>query len=79
MWCVSEDGFDDKAMRVGSLNANEYAVYQAAKAIEVNSRNILVGDLARKNVVSDEGFLLITGALLMAIFGEDVLKEEWWS
>ena len=78
VWCMSEDGFDYRTMCVGSLSTNESAVYQAARAIEVNSRNILAGDLASEELVSDDAFMLITGALLLAIFGEQILKGEWW-
>ena len=42
-----------------------YSVYQAAKAIAVGCCNITLADLASPELVTDEAFHLITGALLM--------------
>lgn len=78
IWSMTEKGFEYSTVKVGSLTTEEYAVFQAARAIEENSRNILVGDLASADLVSDNAFMLITGALLLAIFGEKILKGDWW-
>ena len=78
IWTMSAQGFNYQNVKLGSLSIEEYAVYQAARAIEDNCCNILVGDLASEELVSDDAFMLITGALLLAIFGEQILKGEWW-
>ena len=53
-----------------------YSVYQAAKAIAVGCCNITLADLASPELVTDEAFHLITGALLMAKYGDAVLNLE---
>ena len=53
-----------------------YSVYQAAKAIAVGCCNITLADLASPELVTDEAFHLITGALLMAKYGDVVLNLE---
>ena len=50
--------------------------YQAAKAIAVGCCNITLADLASPELVTDEAFHLITGALLMAKYGDVVLNLE---
>ena len=79
IWSMTEKGFDYSTVKAGSMTTEEYTVFQAARAIEENSRNILVGDLASADLVSDDAFILITGALLLAIFEERILKGGWWS
>ena len=53
-----------------------FYVYQAAKAIAVGCCNITLADLASPELVTDEAFHLITGALLMAKYGDAVLNLE---
>ena len=53
-----------------------YSVYQAAKAIAIGCCNITLADLASPELVTDEAFHLITGALLMAKYGDVVLNLE---
>ena len=50
--------------------------YQAAKAIAVGCCNITLADLASPELVTDEAFHLITGALLMAKYGDAILNLE---
>lgn len=71
---MDRTGFDLHNVRLGSLTVEQYAVYQAAKAFAIGSRNITVSDLADRELISDEALRLITGALLIAVFGEVVLK-----
>ena len=52
------------------------AFTQAAKAIAVGCCNITLADLASPELVTDEAFHLITGALLMAKYGDAVLNLE---
>lgn len=74
IWHMTKDGFSFQNVRLGSLTTEQYAVYQAVKAIVTGSRNITVRDLVDQSIISDEAFRLITGALLIARFGDIILS-----
>ena len=65
-----------QSVRLGGIEPELYSVYQAAKAIAVGCCNITLADLASPELVTDEAFHLITGALLMAKYGDAVLNLE---
>ena len=71
VWKCGNDGFDFQSVRLGGIEPELYSVYQAAKAIAVGCCNITLADLASPELVTDEAFHLITGALLMAKYGDD--------
>ena len=66
VWKCGNDGFDFQSVCLGGIEPELYSVYQAAKAIAVGCCNITLADLASPELVTDEAFHLITGALLMA-------------
>ena len=66
VWKCGNDGFDFQSVRLGGIEPELYSVYQAAKAIAIGCCNITLADLASPELVTDESFHLITGALLMA-------------
>jgi len=66
VWKCRNDGFDFQNVRLRGIEPELYSVYQAAKAIAVGCCNITLADLASPELVTDEAFHLITGALLMA-------------
>ena len=66
VWKCGNDGFDFQSVRLGGIEPELYSVYQAAKAIAVGCCNITLADLASPELVTDEAFHLIIGALLMA-------------
>ena len=66
VWKCGNDGFDFQSVRLGGIEPELYSVYQAAKAIAVGRCNITLADLASPELVTDEAFHLIIGALLMA-------------
>lgn len=74
VWKCGNDGFDFQSVRLGGIEPELYSVYQAAKAIAVGCCNITLADLASPELVTDEAFHLITGALLMAKYGDAVLN-----
>ena len=76
IWKCGNDGFDFQAVHLRGIKPELYGVYQAAKAIAVGSSNITLADLASPELVTDEAFHLITGALLMAKYGDVVLNLE---
>ena len=76
VWKCGNDGFDFQSVRLGGIEPELYSVYQAAKAIAVGCCNITLADLASPELVTDEAFHLITGALLMAKYGDVVLNLE---
>ncbi len=76
VWKCGNDGFDFQSVRLGGIEPEFYSVYQAAKAIAVGCCNITLADLASPELVTDEAFHLITGALLMAKYGDAVLNSE---
>ena len=76
VWKCGNDGFDFQSVRLGGIEPELYSVYQAAKAIAVGCCNITLADLASPELVTDEAFHLITGALLMAKYGDAVLNLE---
>lgn len=63
VWKCGNDGFDFQSVRLGGIEPELYSVYQAAKAIAVGCCNITLADLASPELVTDEAFHLITGAL----------------
>jgi hypothetical protein len=66
VWKCRNDGFDFQSVRLRGNEPELYSVYQAAKAIAVGCCNITFADLASPELVTDEAFHLIIGALLMA-------------
>ena len=74
IWKCGNDGFDFQSVRLGGIEPELYSVYQAAKAIAVGCCNITLAGLASPELVTDEAFHLITGALLMAKYGDVVLN-----
>ncbi len=76
VWKCGNDGFDFQSVWLGGIEPELYSVYQAAKAIAVGCCNITLADLASPELVTDEAFHLITGALLMAKYGDAVLNLE---
>ena len=76
VWKCGNDGFEFQSVRLGGIEPELYSVYQAAKAIAVGCCNITLADLASPELVTDEAFHLITGALLMAKYGDAVLNLE---
>ena len=76
VWKCGNDGFDFQSVRLGGIEPELYSVYQAAKAIAVGCCNITLAVLASPELVTDEAFHLITGALLMAKYGDAVLNLE---
>ena len=77
-WCSLSrtTASDFQSVRLGGIEPELYSVYQAAKAIAVGCCNITLADLASPELVTDETFHLITGALLMAKYGDVVLNLE---
>ena len=76
IWKVEDDGFDFDSVRLTGIQPELYSVFQAAKAISTGSQNISIADLASRNLVTDEAFHLIVCALLLAKYGDVVLKFE---
>ena len=76
IWKFDSSGFDFRSVRLSGIQPELYSVYQAAKAISIGSRNITTADLASPELVTDEAFHLITGALLMDKYGDAVLNLE---
>ena len=76
IWKFDACGFDFQSVQLSGIQPELYSVYQAAKAISTGSRNITLANLASPELVTDEEFHLITGALLMAKYGDVVLNLE---
>ena len=76
IWKFDACGFDFQSVQLSGIQPELYSVYQAAKAISTGSHNITLADLASPELVTDEAFHLITGALLMAKYGDAVLNLE---
>ena len=76
IWKFDACGFDFQSVQLSGIQPELYSVYQAAKAISTGSPNITLADLASPELVTDEAFHLITGALLMAKYGDVVLNLE---
>ena len=76
IWKFDACGFDFQSVQFSGIQPERYSVYQAAKAISTGSRNITLANLASPELVTDEAFHLITGALLMAKYGDAVLNLE---
>ena len=76
IWYFDSDGFDFRSVRLSGIQPELYSVYQAAKAIATDCRNITTADLASPELVTDEAFQLIICALLLAKYGDAILNSE---
>ena len=76
IWHFDSDGFDFRSVRLSGIQPEMYSVYQAAKAIATDSRNITIADLASPELVTDEAFQLIICALLLAKYGDVILNSK---
>ena len=76
IWNFDIDGFHFQSVRLSGIRTELYSVYQAAKAIAADGRNITSADLADPELVTDEAFQLIISALLLAKYGEAILNLE---
>ena len=76
IWHMDGKGFDFDHVKLGNLTTEQYAVYQAAKAITGAGRNITISDLTSPELVTEEAFGLITSALLLAGFGDPILSTS---
>lgn len=76
IWHFDCDGFDFQSVRLSGIQPELYSVYQAAKAISTESRNITAADLTSRELVTDEAFQLIICALLLAKYGDVILNLE---
>lgn len=76
IWKIEDDGFDFDSVQLAGIQPELYSVYQAAKSISTDSANITIADLASRELVTDEAFQLIICALLLAKYGDAILKLE---
>ena len=74
IWKFDACGFDSQPVQLSGIQPELYSVYQAAKAISTGSRNITLANLASPELVTDEAFHLIVCALLLAKYGDAILK-----
>lgn len=76
IWNFDIDGFYFQSVRLSGIRTELYSVYQAAKTIAADGRNITSADLADPELVTDEAFQLIISALLLAKYGDAILNLE---
>ena len=67
-------GFEPMFLVVRGVSEHDYTLIQAAKALMCGGLELTLYDLADREVVDDEAFMLIVNALLIANYGSDVLK-----
>lgn len=73
---IGTDRIHFDKVRLGNIDPDQYAVYQAAKAIFTKTYNITFADLADPEIISDEAFRLIVSALLLARYGKAIFLSE---
>lgn len=73
-WKFDDNGIDFQSVKIAGIESDLYSVYQAAKAIATDSKNITFADLASPDLVTDEAFRLIICALLLAKYGDAILN-----
>lgn len=76
IWKFDNSGFDFSSVSVAGIRPELYSVYQAAKTIVLGGEKITVSDLAHPDLVTDEAFQLIIGALLLTKYGEAILTLQ---
>ena len=77
VWKCGNDGFDFQSVRLGGIEPELYSVYQGRAVVPLQSAAaILLLRTLSPELVTDEAFHLITGALLMAKYGDAVLNLE---
>ena len=67
-------GFEPMFLVMRGVSAHDYTLIQAAKALMCGGLGLTLYDLADREVVDDKAFNLIVNALLIANYGNDVLK-----
>lgn len=75
-WKYDSSGIDFASVSLSGIVPDLYCIFQAAKAISIGSKNITTTDLASPELVTDEAFQLIIGALLLAKYGDVILNLE---
>lgn len=74
IWKIEDDGFDFGSVQLAGIHPELYSVYQVAKAISIDDKNIFITDLASHDFVTDEAFHLIISALLLDKYGDVILN-----
>ena len=76
LWRQAEPLLKEKSGCVKGLDAQDYALYQMAKALFRKEILISPGELADKKLVSDETLRLIVNAVLTAMCGQAVIGRS---
>ena len=72
---IQSGRIDLKNMHIGPASPDSYALWKAAREFETGKKQITLGELADREMVSDKAFRLIVQAAAAARFGKAVLKE----
>lgn len=72
---IQSGRIDLKNMHIGPASPDSYALWKAAREFETGEKQITLGELADREMVSDKAFRLIVQAAAAARFGKSVLKE----
>ena len=72
---IQSGRIDLKNMHIGPVSPDSYALWKAAREFETGEKQITLGELADREMVSDKAFRLIVQAAAAARFGKAVLKE----
>ena len=72
---IQSGRIDLKNMHSGPASPDSYALWKAAREFETGKKQITLGELADREMVSDKAFRLIVQAAATARFGKAVLKE----
>ena len=67
---------DLKNMHIGPVSPDSYALWKAAREFQTEEKQITLGELADREMVSDKAFRLIMQAAAVARFGKVVLQGK---
>lgn len=73
---IQSGRIDLKNMHIGQVSPDSYALWKAAREFQSGEKQITLGELADREMVSDKAFRLIVQAAAVARFGKAVLQGK---
>lgn len=73
---IQSGRIDLKNMHIGQVSPDSYALWKAAREFQSGEKQIPLGELADREMVSDKAFRLIVQAAAVARFGKAVLQGK---
>jgi predicted acetyltransferase len=73
---INLDCFDFKSMHLKGINADVYDIYQMSRTIYTAKEYIKLDEIADKNLIGDEAFMVIINSILIAKYGAAISQVK---